>query len=56
LFEKILQVFEKERATFSELMETPEKIEQLLQIGEKKAAKIANETLQLVRKRVGVRG
>jgi len=55
LFELILQRFKKERSLFSQLMANPNEINNQLEAGEKKAAKIARQVLERVRKRLGYR-
>ena len=53
LFELLLSTFEKERGLFNHLMENPQEINQRLELGEKKAAKIADAVLDRVRKKLG---
>lgn len=55
LFELILQRFKKERSLFSQLMANPNEINNQLEAGEKKAAEIARQVLERVRKRLGYR-
>jgi len=53
LFELILEKFGEQRKVFNELMSHPTKLEEELSIGEKKAKKIAQEKLAMVRKELG---
>lgn len=53
LFELILEKFGEQRKLFNELMNHPTKLEEELSIGEKKAKKIAQEKLAVVRKELG---
>ena len=49
LFELILEKFRQERETFDRLINDPAQIEQLLEIGESKAAEVASGVLERVR-------
>lgn len=53
LFELIVNKFGEQRKLFNELMAKKEQLEQILQIGEKKASAIAKEKLKMVRKALG---
>ena len=53
LLELILKKFEKERATYDELMANPATIEVALQVGAEKARKVAQVTLKRVREKLG---
>jgi tryptophanyl-tRNA synthetase len=53
LFELILKKFEKERASYDELMANPATIEASLQVGAEKARKVAQVTLKRVREKLG---
>ncbi len=53
LFEVICETFAEQRARYNQLMSNPEEIEAALEIGQKKARKIAAETLKRARNRVG---
>lgn len=53
LFELILTTFEQQRSRYDFLMAHPEEIISALAIGEKKAAIVANEVVQRVRKVIG---
>lgn len=53
LFELILKKFEKERASYDELMANPATIEAALQVGAEKARKVAQVTLKQVREKLG---
>jgi tryptophanyl-tRNA synthetase len=53
LFELIVDRFSTQRAKYAELMENPKLIDEALQKGEEKAAKIAREVLQRVRVKLG---
>ncbi len=55
LFEQILQRFQKERVLFKELINNPDEINKRLETGEEKAAGIAQQVLDRVRKRLGYR-
>jgi tryptophanyl-tRNA synthetase len=55
LYELILDKFKHQRSEFSKLMEKPDLLEKELQIGEAKAAKMANAKLDVVRKILGYR-
>jgi tryptophanyl-tRNA synthetase len=53
LFELIIEKFKTERATFNDLIEHPDKVEEALQIGEEKAKLIADDVLNRVRNKLG---
>ena len=53
LFELIMDQFSSQRAIYSDLMENPQRIEDALQIGAKKAKKVAQSVLKRVREKVG---
>ena len=53
LFELIIERFEDQRARFNHLTENPQEIDEILEIGAKKAKKVAQKTLNRVRKQVG---
>jgi tryptophanyl-tRNA synthetase len=53
LFEALLTKFSSSRTRFDELMEQPEKMEETLQQGAKKAQQIAAPVLARVRSRLG---
>ncbi|GIV28257.1 MAG: tryptophan--tRNA ligase [Bacteroidia bacterium] len=55
LFELILSKFQEERKIYNELMQNTQKLEEILQIGENKARKVALEKLDIVRKVLGYR-
>jgi len=55
LFELILEVFNKERASFRNYMENKELLEKELQAGEAKAREIGSVVLKKVRKSIGYR-
>lgn len=53
LFELILDKYQEQRKIYSELINKKEQLEQILQIGEKKAKEIARNKLNQVRKALG---
>jgi tryptophanyl-tRNA synthetase len=53
LFELIVETFKIEREKFNHLIAHPEEVESALQVGEAKAAKVANEVLNRVRQKLG---
>lgn len=53
LFELITSKFSKERELFNYYVENPEKVEEQLQIGAKKASEIANKVLKRTREKLG---
>ena len=53
LFELILERFEHQRTRFKHLIENKSEIDSALEIGAKKAKKVAGETLSRVRKQIG---
>jgi tryptophanyl-tRNA synthetase len=53
LYELILDTFKKERELFSYYMSNVDELEKKLQVGEAKAAVIANDTLKRVRAKIG---
>lgn len=53
LYDLILSKYEKERLYYNELMANPSKIDELLQIGAKKARNVAKEVLERVRVKSG---
>ncbi len=53
LFELSLEKFKEQRKIYQDLMQNTSQIEEILQIGENKARKIAQEKLEMVRKTVG---
>lgn len=53
LFELILEKFKEQRKIYQDLMQNTAQIEAILQIGENKARKIAQEKLVIVRKTLG---
>jgi len=53
LFELLIQIFEKERSAYDELMANPQLIEDALAKGEERASKIAHLTLDRVRRKLG---
>ncbi|TNE53753.1 MAG: tryptophan--tRNA ligase [Bacteroidetes bacterium] len=55
LFELILEKYAGPRAIFEDYMTHPEKLEQILAIGAEKAKKVADEVLDRVRTKVGLR-
>jgi tryptophanyl-tRNA synthetase len=55
LFELILDKFKEQRQTYNALMNNINQLEQILQLGEAKAQKIAQEKLQQVREVLGYR-
>ncbi len=55
LFELILEKFKEQRKIYQDLMQNTSQIEAILQIGENKARKIAQEKLEIVRKTLGYR-
>ena len=56
LVKVILQVFKKPRAMFMYYMNNPEKLEQKLLLGEEKARRIAQNTIKIVKKAIGIMG
>lgn len=53
LFELITSKFSKERELFNYYVENPDKVEEQLQIGAKKASEIANKVLKRTREKLG---
>lgn len=53
LFELLITKFEKEREKYNYYMENPQKIDEALSIGAKKAQKTANDVISRVRKKLG---
>jgi tryptophanyl-tRNA synthetase len=53
LFELIIETFKAEREKFNHLIQNPGEVESALQVGEAKAAEVANEVLERVRQKLG---
>lgn len=55
LYELIISEFSEARTKFNELIDNTEEIDEILEIGAKKANKIANTTLERVRQKLGLK-